>query len=198
MVPAKSSTVSLLLRARRMRSSYAAWKPAKSSVSAFLMFGTSSVRAAVGFLLVDREAEVDVRVPHDARRAVDDAEARVHVRRLLQRAHDREPDEVREADLAAAIAGELVVQDLAVDLEQLRRQRAHRRGGGDAETRDHVLDDARRRAPQDLGGLAVERHRRGRAVGLRRGRCDGRGGADAGAGAGAGAEGGMETSGRGW
>ncbi len=48
-VRAKSSTVSLLVRARRMRSSYAAWKPAKSNVSAFLMFGTSRVRLPSDF-----------------------------------------------------------------------------------------------------------------------------------------------------
>ena len=44
------------------------------------MFGTSSVRVPSDFSMVDREPEVDVLVAHDARRAVDDAEARVHAR----------------------------------------------------------------------------------------------------------------------
>ena len=52
--------------------------------------------------------------------------------------------------LAAARACEMVVEDLAVDLEQLGRHRAHRRGGRDVEARFHVLDDARRRAAQRL------------------------------------------------
>ena len=50
-VPVKSSTVSLLVRALRMISSYAAWKAAKSSVSAFLMFGTSNVREPSSFCM---------------------------------------------------------------------------------------------------------------------------------------------------
>jgi len=48
-VPAKSSAVSLLPRARRMMSSYAAQKRPKSSVSAFLMLGTTSVRVPSSF-----------------------------------------------------------------------------------------------------------------------------------------------------
>ena len=47
-VPAKSSTVSLLPRARRTTSSYAAQKPAKSRVSHFLIDGTSSWRVPSG------------------------------------------------------------------------------------------------------------------------------------------------------
>src|SRR3954451_20952058 len=43
-VPAKSSAVSLPVRALRIRSSYAAQKREKSTVSAFLMFGTTSER----------------------------------------------------------------------------------------------------------------------------------------------------------
>src|SRR3954466_9216484 len=48
-VPAKSSAVSLLVRALRMRSSYAAQNREKSSVSAFLMFGTTSEREPSSF-----------------------------------------------------------------------------------------------------------------------------------------------------
>jgi hypothetical protein len=50
-VPAKSSTASLFVRALRMRPSYAAWKAAKSSVSACLMFGTRSVRDPSSFCM---------------------------------------------------------------------------------------------------------------------------------------------------
>src|SRR3954452_12931210 len=48
-VPAKSSAVSLPVRALRMRSSYAAQNREKSSVSAFLMFGTTSEREPSSF-----------------------------------------------------------------------------------------------------------------------------------------------------
>ncbi len=48
-VPAKSSAVRLLLRARRTTSSYAAQKPAKSIASAPLIEGTSRVREPSGF-----------------------------------------------------------------------------------------------------------------------------------------------------
>ena len=47
--PAKSSGLSLLERTLRMRSSYAAQKPRKSSVSASLMLGTTSVREPSDF-----------------------------------------------------------------------------------------------------------------------------------------------------
>jgi exodeoxyribonuclease-3 len=50
---------------------------------------------------------------------------------------------VGEGDLAAVDALEVVVDDAAVDLEQLRRHLAHRRRGRHGERALHVLDDAR-------------------------------------------------------
>src|SRR5205814_10246217 len=102
--------------------------------------------------------EVHVFVTHDGRHTVHDAEARVHLRHPTQRSQHREADEVSERHLAAAGAREVVVQDLTVDLEQLRRNGSHRRGGRYTETRFHVGDDARRRAAQRLRRLALEYH----------------------------------------
>ena len=59
-VPGKSSTVSLFVRALRMRSSYAATNRRSRCLSACLMFGTTQRAAAVGLRDVDGEAEVDV------------------------------------------------------------------------------------------------------------------------------------------
>ncbi len=122
---------------------------------------------AVALLHVDREAEVHVLVAYDDGLAVLGAVRGVERREVGERAHDGERDQVREADLAGARARELVVEDLAVDLEQLRGDGAHRRRGGDAEARLHVLDRAGSGAPQRLGLVAVEdqRTRSGRGAG---------------------------------
>ena len=90
-VPAKSSGDELVrCGPSRMSSSYAAQNAAKSSVSACLMFGTSSVREPSASLDVDREPEVHVLVVHDDRLAVDAAEAGVQVRgRRAARGHAR-------------------------------------------------------------------------------------------------------------
>ncbi len=77
-VPAKSSTVSLLLRARRTMSSYADQNAAKSLVSAALMDGTRSWRVPSGLVDVDGEAEIHVRRVDDDGLAVDLGEVRVH------------------------------------------------------------------------------------------------------------------------
>ena len=72
-------------------------------------------------------------------------------------ADDGVADDVGEADLAAPGAAQVAVDDPAVDLEQLGRDVAEAGGGGDAEARLHVLDDAggdARGSPR-LGGLAV-------------------------------------------
>ena len=119
---------------------------------------------AVAPLHVDGQPEVHLRVAHDRGLAVDRFVRRVEVREVGERAHHRERDEVREADLAGERALELVVEDLAVDLEQLRRHRPHRRGGGDGEARLHVLDRAGGAATQRLGLLALEHHRPGRRL----------------------------------
>ena len=160
-VPAKSSTVSLFV-ARLADELFVRGVEGGEVERVGVLDVRHEQRArAVVLLQVDREAEVDVLVAHDRGLAVDDAERRVHVRHRLQRAQHRVADEVRERHLAAAGAGEMVVEDLAVDLEQLRRDRSHRRGGGDLEARLHVLDDARGGAAQRLRLLAVEHDRRG-------------------------------------
>ena len=76
-------------------------------------------------------------------------------------------------------AAEVVVEDLAVDLEQLGRDLAEAGGGRDLEARLHVGDDAGGRAAERLaGGLGGRCGRRrlgrGRRRGRRRGRCRGR------------------------
>ena len=94
-------------------------------------------------------------------------------------------------------AGEVVVQDLAVDLEQLRRDGAHRRRGRHPEARLHVLDDARRCAPQRLGGLAVDAGARRVTGAASAGRAAGGGAGAARWRAGAGAGGAAARRGRG-
>ena len=88
-----------------------------------------------------------MRVAHDAGLAVGALEVRrVHGRdRVGDGADDGVADEVGEADLAAAGAAQVAVDDLAVDLEQLGRDLAERRGRGDREAGLHVGDDAGRR-----------------------------------------------------
>jgi hypothetical protein len=75
--------------------------------------------------------------------------ARVHHRHVVgDGPHHGVADEVGEADLAAAGAAQVAVDDLAVDLEQLGRDLAEAGGGGDAEAGLHVGDDAGRAAPR--------------------------------------------------
>ena len=57
---------------------------------------------------------------------------------VVERLDQRVADEVGEGDLAAAGAGEVVVDHDAVVPEQLDRHRAHARGGRDAEAGVHV------------------------------------------------------------
>ena len=130
-VPAKSSGVSL--PARTLRDELLVRRrgtPRSRACRRCLMFGTSSVRVPSLFSHVDGEPEVHVLVAHDVGLPVDDLDvADVHRRHLAERLQHRVGDEVREADLAAAGAGEVVVEDLPVDLEQLGGDGAHRRRG---------------------------------------------------------------------
>ena len=91
--------------------------------------------AAVGLLLVDCQAHVDVRVLDQSRLAVVAHHVGVLHRRdrIGDRSDDRPADQVREADLRLPGAGAEPVDDLAVDLEQL---------GG------HVAEAGRRRDGQ--------------------------------------------------
>ena len=124
-----------------------------------LHVGHEQCARAVGFCEVDRDAEVDVLVAHDRRVTVGDAVAGVHRGHLVERTKHREADDVGERHLAATGAGQMVVEDLPVDLEQLGRDRAHRRGRRHREALLHVLDDARRGAPQHRRALAFEQQR---------------------------------------
>ena len=106
---------------------------------------------------VDGEAEVHVVVAHDDRLAVDEAEARVH-RRDLARQPATAANAMRWVKLTLPRAGaaQVVVQDLAVDLEQLRRHVAHRGG------RRHVRGwppCSRRCAPRRRGAARAPRPR---------------------------------------
>ena len=80
---------------------------------------------AVVLLHVDGQAEPHVRVPDDpgCALAVDVGdEAGVERRHLDERADDGVADQVGEADLGSRGPGQLVVEDLAVDLEQAGRE----------------------------------------------------------------------------
>ena len=71
-----------------------------------------------------------------------------------ERLDQRVADEVGEADLAAAPAGEVVVDHDAVVGQQLRRHRAHAGRGRDVQRGVHVLDDPGGDAAQ-RGGLGA-------------------------------------------
>ena len=99
------------------------------------------------------------------RLAVDLGEVPVHHREVGQRLHHREPDQVREGDLAAAGALELVVDHDPVVGQQLGRHRAHAGRRGHGQRGVHVLDHDRRRAAQrGLGAVAAGAGRLGRAA----------------------------------
>ena len=68
-------------------------------------------------------------------------EGAVHRRHGLDGLHHRVADEVREGDLPAAGALEVVVDDDAVVEQQLHRDRAHGRGRGQLQRGVHVLRD---------------------------------------------------------
>ena len=95
------------------------------------------------------------------RLAVDDVEADVHLRLRAQRLDQRVADDVGERDLAAAGAGEVVVDDRAVVPEQLDRHRPHRRGRrAPSASCPCCVDRAGRRAAQH-GERAARRWRPG-------------------------------------
>ena len=115
------------------------------------MLGDEEDPGPVGPFEVDRQAEIDVRVAQDVGGAVDVGEGDIQLRHLLQSANDRPADDVGEAHLAAVgQPAEVVVEDQAVDLEELRRHRAHRGGSGHREALVH--------APGDHPGYATQRH----------------------------------------
>ena len=138
-VPWKSSTVSLSSRALRTTSSYAVQNAAKSIVSAALIDGTSSWRVPSGFCMsMARPRLMWAGVIRLGLPSID-VEADVHLGHRLERLDQRVADQVGERDLAAAGAGEVVVDDGAVVPEQLDRDRAHRGGGRHGQRGVHVL-----------------------------------------------------------
>ena len=112
----------------------------------------------VGTLEVDGEAETDVRAADDPGRAhpvgVFDV-ARVQRRDRADGTHDRPPDEVGEAHLGTRRLPQHLVEERAIRLEHLRRDRAHARRRRHREARHHVLGDPAARAPQERDGVLV-------------------------------------------
>src|SRR5262249_30322645 len=117
--------------------------------------GTAPVRLGQ----VDRDAQVHPGRLDQDRLAVDLGVRAVHLGVLGQRLDQRVPDDVGEADLAAATAGEVVVDHDPVVRDQLRRHRPYARGGRYRQRALHVLYDA--------GGDPAQRH--GRRAGRYRG-----------------------------
>jgi len=117
---------------------------------------------------VDRQPEVHVRRAHDRRLAVHLAVRGVHRGEVGERLDHGEADEVREGDLAAAAAGEVVVDHDPVVHEQLRGHRPDARRRRDLEAGLHVGHHPSRRAAQggDVVGAArvagIQRRRGGR------------------------------------
>ena len=126
-VPAKSSTVSLLLRAFLTMSSYAVQNRTKSSVSAALMLGTSSWREPSGFCRSMARPRLTWAGCRTTGLPSCSRERGVHRRHPAQRLDERVPDDVGERHLAAPRAGQVVVDDHPVVDEQLGRHRAHAR-----------------------------------------------------------------------
>ncbi len=85
---------------------------------------------SVALLLVDSEPEPDVLVVDDTGLATAAGvldEGGVQRRNVAQGADDGEADEMGETDLRPGGPGQLVVENLAVHLEQARRNGAHAR-----------------------------------------------------------------------
>ena len=104
--------------------------------------GHQQLPGAVGLGQVDGQAEVDVGRRDQVGLAVDRVEADVHLGHRPQRLDQREADQVRERHLAAAGAGEVVVDHDPVVPEQLDRHRADAGRGGDGQRDVHVLHGA--------------------------------------------------------
>ena len=127
----------------------------------------------VGTFDVHGQPEADVGVMHDPGRppAVGVGhEAGVHGRHRLEGPDHGVADHVGEAHLAATGARQVIVEDRAVDLQQLGRYLVHARGGGHPEAGLHVGHDACARAADGRGrrhlggglGGRLGRGRRGR------------------------------------
>ena len=114
---------------------------------------------AVGLGQVDGQAEVDVGRRDQVGLAVDDVEPDVHLGHRLQRLDQRVADDVGEGHLAAAGAGEVVVDDDAVVPQQLDRHRADAGRGRDGQAGVHVRTVRAGAPSQDGVGRLVARRR---------------------------------------
>ena len=158
-----------------MSSSYAAWNAGEVERVGVLDVRHEQRARAVALLQVDARPRFTCWWRTTTGLPSIDAVARVHARaRRRARAAPRSAMRWVKLTLPPPRAREVVVEDLAVDLEQLGRDGAHRRRGRDAEARLHVLDDAGRGAAQRLRRLAVE-HQRARSRPVRRRRRPERG-----------------------
>ena len=118
----------------------------------------------VRLLDIDRDPEVDARhggrrpeMPLPSRSSTKLALSDGHVR---QGADDRVGDEVREAHLLLRDPCQLLVEQAAVDVEELGGHGVHARRGRDRQARDHVLDNPGSRAAKGrrrLGGRSRAR-----------------------------------------
>ena len=135
-------------------------------LSAALMLGTSSWRVPSGFCTsIARPRLMWAGVTRLGLPSMV-VEADVHRRHRLERLDQRVADQVGERHLAAAGAGEVVVDDDAVVPEQLDRDRAHGGGGRHGQRGVHVLRGPGRGAAQHRVGRLVPRRRRRGGLGL--------------------------------
>ncbi len=179
-VPAKSSGEILLPRTFTMRSSYARQNPAKSRVSASFTLGTSSECVPSRFCTSTARPRFTCWWRTTTGLPSSVAYAELSPGKSASARSTAYAMRWVKLTLPGAGARELVVEDLAVDLEQLGRDDAHRGGRGDGEARLHVLDRAGGGAAQRLRLVAVEHQRtrsgRGRSgCGDRRSGCCRRG-----------------------
>ncbi len=195
-VPAKSSTVSLPVRALRTTSSYASPELPEVHGLGALDVGHQELTRPVVLGHVDGQAQVDVLGLHQHGLAVILGERVVHRRDRGQRPDHRVADQVGERDLAAATTLEVVVDHDAVVDEQLGRDVPDAGRGGHGQAAGHVDRGAGRRAAQPVpltsgrgrrwlgrrrsrggrGRRACRRGRRGRGAGSGRRRRSLRGG----------------------
>ena len=105
---------------------------------------------------VDRETEVDRCRSDCVRLAVDLGEVAVHVRERLDGLHDGVAEQVRERDLAAAGASEMVVDHETVVDHELGRDRTDAGRGRNLQRGGHVLRHRCSSAAQNLARLLAE------------------------------------------
>ena len=159
-VPANASGSIVPFRAFATMPSKASRNSPKDSASAPLMFGTRRLREPSFFVMSIAMPRFTAALRMRAGFPSGLAVRVVHPRVLLESAHDRPRDEVREGDLREAQRLAVPVQDAPVLLHRLDGDDAVRDGGRNAERRLHV--------PRDRGGAAGDRD--GLLAGTRRGR----------------------------